>query len=524
MLIHKKTLPAFFSGLIYALSFGCSGTPAPESEDPAGLENEEIEAPAPPVLKSTDKPSYESVAVDAMEMFPDGAIEDVQAFRIGKYEVQVDEFRRCVNAGFCLKEDFKSNEKNARCNFSYESGEKGDHPMNCVTWFGARDFCLWMMGDLPMDEQWELAASGPDRTAYPWGDSSAGVGCDRMTSSPCVEKNTRQVGSAKDGAAECGAMDMSGNVAEWVNNSREAVKGDSHALLRIIRGGSYRHGQGQSELKATHPGLVLNAGEMKPSVGFRCAFGGDLIPPPAIDDVQKRKMLREIYGSSLKSLAEAYWTLKKRAGSDEEYLSSLKKITGDQMLLLASGIARRSDIEGCRQHSAWASLVPLIREENLPEKLCTCVWQIVGNSLRKCITDYDLPSEARARWLREWAGLCRATGSPDILLCSPAKMEREAASITRKENSRNIARLKKKGICSKGIKYCVDNYFETELKQHNPFGGQSSTGVSQLKIEGTQFQALGWPEDSAQISGGDPSMTLKWKLIQDCALSMCSEE
>ncbi len=81
--------------------------------------------------------------------------------------------------------------------------------------------------------------------------------------------------------------------------------------------------------------------------------------------------------------------------------------------------------------------------------------------------------------------------------------------------------LEKHGVCAKGIRFCLENYEETELKQHNPFGGPTSSGVSLLKIRGTPFQFMGWPDDPSVSAGGSADMTLKWKLIEDCGKSSC---
>lgn len=144
--------------------------------------------------------------------------------------------------------------------------------MNRVTWFQARYYCRWRRMRLPTEVEWEYAARGPERWVYPWGDGAIPNYAVYRSNS---EGRTADVGSRPAGTSWVGALDMSGNVWEWVSSMYapyaydESHENDSdNTSARVLRGGSFITNSlldlRSSERNSDSPTSVSN------NYGFRC--------------------------------------------------------------------------------------------------------------------------------------------------------------------------------------------------------------------------------------------------------------
>jgi formylglycine-generating enzyme required for sulfatase activity len=180
---------------------------------PTELEHERVEVTAEP----TPAPVSSNAAWTPVIHEFDGV--DMAQVPPGCFEMGHDDGRRderpthefCFDAPFWIDRYEVTNAQYG------ESGNftGGRRPRENLTWFEARDYCLNREARLPTEAEWEYAASGPDNMIYPWGNAFDNT---RLIYDSNYGGETQEVNSRPDGASWVGALDMAGNVWEWVSS------------------------------------------------------------------------------------------------------------------------------------------------------------------------------------------------------------------------------------------------------------------------------------------------------------------
>ncbi len=167
---------------------------------------------------------------------------------------------------------------------------RGDHPVVGVCWYEAAAYAEWAGLRLPTEAEWQMAASWRVRSSadilrrFPWGDA---LECTRCNLWNCGAGTTVGVAEYTTGAAPNSALQLIGNVWEWVATEFDILADDQTPIvgempMMGVRGGAfdtYFEAQATSTFRSGQIALGRTH-----NTGFRLAI--DLADMPLWDDAE----------------------------------------------------------------------------------------------------------------------------------------------------------------------------------------------------------------------------------------------
>ncbi|UIF85278.1 formylglycine-generating enzyme family protein [Cupriavidus necator] len=203
------------------------------------------DCPTCPVLVSLPAGSFTmgSSASDPAEK-PPHHVTIGQPFAIGRYEVTVEQWNACADAGGCQRVPTVADSPKTA-------------PVRDVSWDDAQQYVAWLSKTtgkayrLPTEAEWEYAARGGTASAYWWGDQmrKGNANC-KDCGDPWSQDAPAAVGTFA--ANPYGLHDVNGSVWEWVadcwHSTYKGAPADGRVWnenacgARVIRGGSWREG------------------------------------------------------------------------------------------------------------------------------------------------------------------------------------------------------------------------------------------------------------------------------------------
>jgi len=193
----------------------------------------------------------------------------LDAFWMDKVEVTNAMYEECVTSGECYPPV-------PRLNPYYGRWAYRDLPVVYVNWYAAELYCGWAGRRLPTEAEWEKAARGTDARYYTWGNLRATPRLANFSETLILEP--LPVYRYPLGASPYGALNMGGNVREWVadwffnkyylNSPYENPTGPETGIERSLRGGAYDANEDDITTFRRYKHEPDSAGLSR---GFRCA-------------------------------------------------------------------------------------------------------------------------------------------------------------------------------------------------------------------------------------------------------------
>jgi len=187
----------------------------------------------------------------------------VNAFWIMQTEVTNAQYKRCLDAGVCIK----------TANDSRNYTAYADYPVANVNWREAKTYAEWVGGRLPTEAEWEKACRNTNGLIYPWGNQEPSP--QRLNFRGSDLGDTTVVGSYPAGAYKL--YDMAGNVWEWTSSlyvdypyhPKDGRENLNTAGNRVLRGASFGYNRAFVRCAYRYSNYPVSREE---DIGFRLVF------------------------------------------------------------------------------------------------------------------------------------------------------------------------------------------------------------------------------------------------------------
>jgi len=224
----------------------------------------------------------------------------LSAYRMSKYEISNAQFASFLNAKYIGSNGLYALGAYPSEPVIYDCGQSNgliytppqwhaaagfeNHPVVCVTWYGASEFAAYAGGRLPTEAEWEYACRSLTTSSFSTGtclnNNQANYwwelplsGCNNT--STAYPNQTQAINSYSPNAY--GLYNMHGNVSEWCSDyygtfpstAQTNPTGPSTGIDLVLRGGGWTS---QARACRSAARLSLSPNFYNPSIGFRIAF------------------------------------------------------------------------------------------------------------------------------------------------------------------------------------------------------------------------------------------------------------
>lgn len=200
---------------------------------------------------------------------------NLPGFWIHQAEVTNQQYASCVDAGACSAPN-----KETGFPYWYSQADKANAPVVGVSWAQAQQYCEYIQARLPTEAEWEKTARGVKDEMYPWGTGQPS--CSLLNFNNCLKTpQPDKVRSYMAGASDYEALDLAGNVFEWVadwygedyyaESPASNPPGPSDGKYKVYRGGGFL--SGEQDVSATVR-FYTEPEQHSADLGFRCVLLG----------------------------------------------------------------------------------------------------------------------------------------------------------------------------------------------------------------------------------------------------------